>query len=344
MDYNYTLKYRSFDQLLDEVRIDFKNFNLENKIEPAQLIKIAMKVNYDLGLRISQTKQALLNIEHGRAKLPDNFYVMNYAVLCGEYTVSSIVPSGTNIQEVPYVQYQETQPAVDVCGPTTVNCRTCNSLPCCCQTAGCLTTNTADPCPTPVYDPNQPYGNPCIKPRVFLDCKDNAWELIQIVSTETRTYRHFERVRFRNSQFVECDCPNLNQMCANDAYIRDGFVWTSLKTCNMYINYQGAMEDDNGVLLVPDHPMLNEYYEYAIKERLLENLAMEGENVGNQLQLIIQKLRMARNIANGIVNTPNFSEMQKLWALNRKAMYSKYYDMFKSYNGPSNLTRINNAV
>jgi len=90
--------------------------------------------------------------------------------------------------------------------------------------------------------------------------------------------------------------------------------------------------------------MLNEYYEYAIKERLLENLAMEGENVGNQLQLIIQKLRMARNIANGIVNTPNFSEMQKLWALNRKAMYSKYYDMFKSYNGPSNLTRINNAV
>jgi hypothetical protein len=111
----------------------------------------------------------------------------------------------------------------------------------------------------------------------------------------------------------------------------------------MYINYQGAMETDEGELMVPDHPMINEYYEYAVKKRVLENLLMDGSNVTSQLQLVMGEYRTARNYALSIVNTPNFSEMQKVWTMNRKAMYSKYYDMFKSYFQPTNFT-INNAV
>ena len=70
MSYNYTLKYRTFDQLLDEVFVDFQNYNLMNMIEPHQLIKVAKRVNYDLGLRIFMTKQAVLEVEKGKAKLP----------------------------------------------------------------------------------------------------------------------------------------------------------------------------------------------------------------------------------------------------------------------------------
>ena len=339
MDFNYTLKYRSFQQALDDVMVDFRNLNLENKIEPAQMIRVVMRVNYDLGLRINQTKEAVLNIEHGRAKLPDDFYVMNFALLCGQYTVRTIMPQGTNIQEVPYPRYTETLPVVDRCGPTTVNCATCNSLPCCCQSTACPEPRDCSvPWPQPVYNSDQPYGDPCIKPRVYLDCKGNSWELIQVLNTETRTYKYKEKVRFEKSQFVDCDCPNVQAMCHNEAYIRDGYVWTNLKTANMYINYQGALENADGELMVPDHPFLNEYYEYAMKERLLENLAFEGENVGNQLQLVIAKLRGARNNALSLVNTPNFSEMKQVWTLNRKAMYNRYYSMFQSYFGPYNYT------
>jgi hypothetical protein len=70
---------------------------------------------------------------------------------------------------------------------------------------------------------------------------------------------------------------------------------------------------------------------------------MSGENVVSQYQLVSAELRAARNNALSLVNTPNFSEMQKVWAMNRKAMYSKYYDMFKSYSRPVNYN-INNAV
>jgi len=133
--------------------------------------------------------------------------------------------------------------------------------------------------------------------------------------------------------------------CGNTAYIKDGFIFSNFSEGNFYINYQGGLEDYDGNLLVVDHPLLNEYYEYALKSRILENLAMEGENVITQMQIIEPKLRAARNYALSIVNTPNFSEMYALWALNRKAMYSKYYDMFSSYGQiGSSLTKINNAV
>ena len=49
------------------------------------------------------------------------------------------------------------------------------------------------------------------------------------------------------------------------------------------------------------------------------------------MQLIEQRLRAARNNALSIVNTPNFKEMYELWKNNRRAMYARYYDMFKSH-------------
>jgi hypothetical protein len=92
------------------------------------------------------------------------------------------------------------------------------------------------------------------------------------------------------------------------------------------------MEDDDGNLLVLDHPYCNEYYEYAIKQRIFENLLMSGEtNIATHLQLMSTQLRAARNNALGFINTPDFGEMKRTWEMNRKAQYSNYYDMFKNY-------------
>ena len=343
MDYNYTLKYRPFESLLEDVKMDFKNYALEGRINPASLLKVAMRVSYDLGLRINITKEVVLPLENGKVRLPDDFFVMNYALICGEFTVQTIIPQGTNIQEVPYPLYQEVPGTIDKCAPPTVNCRFCNSLPCCCSTVACPDHINNNTCPTPVFDTNNPYGDTCIKPRVYLDCKGNSMQLIQVINTQTRTYKYLYPVTFINKQFVDCDCPNLAMKCGNTAYIKDGFIFSSLKEGNFYINYQGLLEDDDGNLLVTDHPMINEFYEYALKERILENLSFEGENVIQQLQIVTPKLRAARNAALSIVNTPNFSEMAKVWAMNRKAMYGKYYDMFKSYNWNTNY-RISNAL
>ena len=331
MDFNYTLKYRTFDQLLEDVMVDFQTFALENMMEPQTLIKIATKLNYDLGLRINQTKEIILEIEHGKVKLPDDFYTFNFAMICGEYVVQTGYDiGGTNIQEVPYTEVPINP---DVCSAPTVNCSVCNSNPCN-HTAACEGQTRPPQNYLPgQYDPNAPYGDTCIRPRVFMNCKGDNYELIQILPTgQTRSYKILIPLRMKTSQNIECDCPNLYFNTPNQGWIKNGFLYTTFQTGKVYWNYQGQLEDENGNLMVPDHPLINEYYEYALKERLLENLLMNGEDVGQKLQFIMQRTKTSRNAALSLVNTPNFEEMKKLWLANRTAMYGKYYDMFKSHS------------
>jgi len=302
MNYNYTLKYRTFDSLLEDVKIDLRTLTLENRIDPAQLIKVAMRVNYDLGLRINVTKETILQVEKGRVRLPEDFYVMNYGLMLHQGYETIIPAQGTNVQDVtptwrPWVEQ---------------NSCSNESLP--------------------------------EQPVCFSKCNDNTYQIIQVVNQEKRAYRSFVPIRFRNSKFVDCNWPDLFGSNRDEAWIKDGWLYTTVEHADIYINYQGTFTDENGDLLIPDHPMLNEYYEYAVKKRILENLVMDGENVTAQYQLVAQEYRGARNNALTIVNTPNFSEMEKLWVMNRKAMYSKYYDMFKSYFPQATRFRTNNAV
>jgi hypothetical protein len=345
MSYNYTLKYRNFDQLLDSIRIDFIQYDLTNYIEPQQLIKIAKKVNYDLGLRIMMTKEAILDVEKGRVKLPDDFYVLNFALLCNTCVFTQTMPQGTNIQEIPVANpnalnqngcsvapYKETNSFINTCTDGPVNCQVCFQPP---TTCGCAQPQIPTACSSQPFDPVVPFGNNCIKPRrVFMNCKGDCYELVQMVNT-TSYYSYSQLVEVKileNPETIDCNCPNLYRDCPNTAWIQNGWIYTNFPTGKLYINYQGTLEDDDGNLLIPDHDMINEYYEYAIKQRILENLIMNDEPVGQKLQLVEARLRVARTYALSIVNTPNFSEMKKVWQMNRNAQYTKYYNMFKSNN------------
>ena len=97
---NTELKYRTFDELLSEVGTDFVMYNNENLIEPAQLIKVAQRVNYDLGLKINGTKETTLELCHGKVKLPDDFYVMNYVNICSKLVQRYPAMSGRHTENV----------------------------------------------------------------------------------------------------------------------------------------------------------------------------------------------------------------------------------------------------
>jgi hypothetical protein len=169
-----------------------------------------------------------------------------------------------------------------------------------------------------------------------MNCKGEKWELIQVLNTgATRKYTLLTPLRMKASQEIDCDCPNLYHNTPNEGWIKGGFLFTTFDTGKVYLNYQGQLEDDQGNLLVPDHDLLNEYYEYALKSRIMENLYLNGEDVAQRMQLLEQRLKAARNNALSMVNTPNFKEMEQLWWANRKAMYGKYYNMFMSHS-PNN--------
>jgi hypothetical protein len=282
------LKYKTFDQLMNEVATDFTMYNTEGMLDNAEFIKVAQRVNYDLGLRINSTKETIIEICNKKAKLPDDFYVLNYAIVCGTYTVVTPEMAGRQTENVIVNRSS--------------SCKRCNSSN---LTCGCNTT----------------YIN---------ECQNGEAIFVQVVEKKasvTRVYETFSRIHIN---------PSSGRIDSTDnsfpsGYIKNGYVYTNLDDASLFISYQGALEDEDGNLLVLDHPMINEYYEYAIKQRMLENLYMNGEDVVQKIQLIEQRLKVARNYALTIVNTPNYSEMKNLWEANRRAQYARYYDMFKSF-------------
>jgi len=286
-------KYRTFNQLLEDVSIDFNTYALEGMIEPQQLIKVATRINYDLGLKIHRTKETVLEVEHNKVKLPEDFAFLNFAFICGDYTTSQKMPSGTHV-------------------------------------------DTTNPVP---YVPDPGYTGPCEDPEcndvcVIQPCDDpnTSYQVIhKIGSSEYRTFTFFKKLVIRDVNSAQCECPNINEQAPDIAEIRDGWLLTNFETGKVYISYQGAMEDADGNLLVLDHPYCNEYYEYGLKQRILENMIFAGEPVTNQLGLIEQRLRAARNNALSFVNTPDFKELQRVWWMNRNGEYLIYYVMFSSY-------------
>ena len=276
-----------------EIQTDFRNFDLDGLINPQDFIKIAKRVNYDLGLRVFKTHETVLEIEKGKTKLPNNFNVLNFALIVSHHKVTEPVIQGTHTEYMPVGGLYTPPPGeVHICAQPVVNpqanlCNSCGQVP---QTCGCNTSCSV-------------------------------------------TWTEFHAIKIvDNGTVVDLDCPNKKWMSSNTAYIKNGFLYTSFPTGKLYLNYQGMLEDDEGNLLVPDHDMLNEYYEYAIKQRVLENAVMNGEAVTQmQFQIVEQRLKAARNNANTLVNTPDFGELRKIWETNRKAQYHNYWNMFKRY-------------
>ena len=290
---NTQLRYRTFDELLYEVGTDFYMYNNEGLIEPAQLIKVAQKINYDLGLRICMSKDKILDIEKNKVKLPDDFFVLNYALICGQEQYRYPANQGRHTENV----------ILD--GACCTKCGVPDST-CSCE---------------------KTYA---------VECKTGEKIFVQVVEKkkfETRIYDTFEKLTIPGVTDRKDALGHNN----HNGYIKNGYIYTNLEKGRLYIAYEGNLEDDDGNLLVLDHPMINEYYEYAIKQRILENLFINGEDVTQKMALMEGKLKAARNYALTIVNTPDFSEMKLLWETNRKAQYQKYYDMFKSYDSYSRM-------
>lgn len=305
----YNLKYKTFDELLAEVKSDLDSYNLEGLIRPETLLKVAKKVNDDLGLKISETKHKVLEVEHGRAKLPNDFNILNFMYVLGHFKVTQPMIQGTHVEQVPLKAptYHPGTEHIDICA-------------------------TEISCPEP--EPECP--DPCEedKPKkcdTWLNCKGEEMKLIQKIKTQTREWSEFYKIRLINTSesFYDPKCPNNRWMAKNTAFIKKGFIYTSFKEGSLYLNYQGMMEDDEGNILVLDHDSINEYYEYALKERILENLIINQRPVAQQaMKLVMTRKKEERNLALGIVNTPDYAEMKAVYHANRKAMYNKYYKMF----------------
>lgn len=284
---NTEYKYRTFDDLLNSVQLDLKRFDLEGQIEPQSLIKVAMRINHLLGVKIGVAKEKMIPVSKGKAKLPADFDVLNFA-----FVSSGSTACDTN-KEYTYIKPE--------CGDITTITNECGEE------------MTVSPRTMLVYET---YGA-------------TQTPMGLVINSKGCSCHNLVNLRITKPVSVAADCYNIRCVTQLEGYIKDGFLIVNFDEGELYINYQSLMEDEEGNLLVLDHPRVNDFYEYSLKERIIENLLAESEDVVRLYELYRLKSREARFEALNYIRMPDFNEMRKMWEVNRKAMMHKYYSMFR---------------
>jgi len=358
------LKYRTFDELLDSVKIDLKGVDIEGLIDPQTLIKKAMKVNKELGIKLNPKKATCLEIENNSALLPPDFSTLSLAYLA------------INRQRQPRLKSRQTQVTEDLLNglsemltnaglnsikpySTVITLKPginiishkLNTIDVVVQLrAASGETIFADYTTPTVSDvsilfsgtvdiPNVnvtilgvnslPYNENNATAELVTDVNGNP-EIKLLTTNYEDTFKGVIPLQVKRHRAVSLNCPNLFNQSQYIVSLNGNRLQANFNEGTVFIEYASVMEDEDGNLLVLDHEFVNDYYEYALKELIFENMYLNDEpNLERKIQYVAQKLRTARLQANSFVNTPDFHEMQKVTDANRKAQRYKFYSMFK---------------
>lgn len=272
---DYKVKYRTFDQLLDSVMDDFSTYDKNALIEPSQLIKVAKKINGQMKMRVTKTKQCIVPFDNYTARLPLDFLNLNFALYIKPY--SSFVPEIKGDQKE-NVSIDASD--LDLLKPET---------------------------------------------EVFITNEGNVYQIIEKKSYIQYNYEIVSRVKINKLE----DIFKTNYADVTGQLVGE-FIRLNMSSGYIYFNYEGMLEDEEGNLLVVDHEQVNDYYEYAIKRRILENVFLNGEEatMSNKLQLIEQRWRESKREALSIVNMLDYGELEETLKINRQAAFKRYYSIF----------------
>lgn len=160
--------------------------------------------------------------------------------------------------------------------------------------------------------------------------EEKRFQVIETTGYETRSYNQFGDLQLTDNTGCLSTCHNLGVRSANTAYIKDGFLYTNFDEGTVFLSYLGNMEDEEGNLIVLDHELVNEYYVYSLKRRIIENLLLNGETIPQGvIQLIETRYKEAKVEGESLINMPDFADLEEASQLNRKQKYNKYYKAFE---------------
>ena len=115
--------------------------------------------------------------------------------------------------------------------------------------------------------------------------------------------------------------------------LEDNVLKFSFKEGEVFISYLGLLEDENGDPMIPFHALLNDYYEYSLKERILENMYLNSEaDVLQKLQYVTLKKKEAYLDAWQFTGTPEHGELDRFDKQRSQNFYNKWFKMYTHSN------------
>lgn len=291
------IKYITFSQLMSAVESDMDSFADSGMIDRSKYIKVVRKVNSDLGIRINQEKEAIVNIKNYRGVLPDDFEYLQLALLC---------------EQTP----TKCQLSLSADAPKLVSCISSENF----------------------YNPCAACQTPCPEGSTASLC-GSCYKIYEYQPLDvTYVYSNNTPVKLTKQTYKYCSTNCLNTLLHSNKYQYTLDLYDRVITLNhikegkVYINYITDMVNDNNEIIIVDHPLVNDFYEYSVKEKMLENFLLNSDaDVSQKLQYVREQKKNARTEAINFVDMPEYTEIVEYQKAKRENFYSRYFKSFERY-------------
>lgn len=365
---NYTIRYMPFSEFTTQLKAEMSFYDAFNIVDNEQLLYVTLYAIKDIGIRIYQMREDVFDVTDGKVYLGPFFHSYNWGYLVRKKN-EIITPSiqGRQIEQIDVTnEVMGLTPPDGFMHPGLPNMscnNTSNSEPifdCCGQIIGvlnpskCVQNNGAG-----CFEILQPMPISTISTSSCCPSNDNTSNImpptrkvysvacgkyIEVVeNVNLTTYRYSLDIPLyldsnypdNSDSFCDTYTPNIRLKHNNNIQlirIINGWLYANFDKGKVYISYYAIPHQDDE-LLIPEDPIIKEYLMYACKRRILENAMLNNydRDIADKLQLIEMRYREYRDKAKNYVKSPTFNELYRLWRMNRKAMYNRYFDMFKNY-------------
>lgn len=128
------------------------------------------------------------------------------------------------------------------------------------------------------------------------------------------------------------DCPNRRIKGRYSVSIEDDHISTPFRSGLLYIMYVGTMRNDEGEITFPFHPMITPYYEWSLKEKILNDAIFNTDSskqMGELFQLAQRERTKAWLDAYNFTTERNYSDYVKLQRKKELGWYNQYFKIFQ---------------
>lgn len=296
-------KYITLGQLMASVEDDFHKWSDAGLIDEMKLIKVVRECNEKLGVRIYEPREAVLFVQpvpddegrrhKGRADLPPDFYKVEMASAVHNHFVNSMLPIGPGFTQTlrpPHLDQLQTGEITNLTG-TLIG---------------------------PGLPPTWLVKSPLVQLQVEIK------HLIPLHIEEG--FDHFTEYSPNRGHHRHEHHRHHNGFSIN---LHEGYLETNFLEGVIYMHYLGDMKNERGEVLIPFHPKLNEYYEWAVKARILENIMYNTEaDVAGLLKDARHERNLAFNDAVMFVMGKEANEWTKRQKKREHEFFHRYYRIF----------------
>lgn len=130
--------------------------------------------------------------------------------------------------------------------------------------------------------------------------------------------------------YCHASCPNMRVRGKYTVTIENDHINTPFRAGEIYIMYLGTMEDEDGNLLFPFHPLITPYYEWSIKEKVIQDAIFNSDdNYGDLFKLAQSERVKAWLDAYNITTEKGYGEYVDAQRKKELSYYNQYFKYFQ---------------